>query len=556
MMRLASSDDLLVRAEEIAGLFDIGTKDVTKITKHFVQHMKNELSNNGATQIPTFVTKMPTGCEKGLFLAVDLGGTNCRVCSVDLHGDSSYTLRQSKQTIPRHVMVNRSHKPLFNFVAEEIKSFLHASHSEYATLHAPDQRPTLKLGFTFSFTYENTSLSHGTMLQWDKGWDIPDALGRDPCEMLQTAIDELALPVQVSALVSDSVGTLVSRSYTSPANSETLIGAIFGTGTNAAYVERLSNVHKLDNHEQFQDSEPQKIMIINTEWGAFDENMVVLPSNDFDDMLDAASSNPKRQIFEKRVSGLYLGELLRLVIVTLMDKELFQMAMNGNSPLTIAYAVDSSFLTSLARESSENLVNAKTQVEETLKVQGVSQGDVQAIRMMARAIARRSARLAAAALAATIIQSGRLTSVGSSPCSSTTSVNGTKKKSMRGDAEVSRKSLNGFRKALSHINRLVRKILGTLRLLPTDTSTQGSFAGRPEGKHCGPREQLIDIGIDGSLFEFYPAFEDDIHEALREVPDIGTEGLRRITMGLTKDGSGVGAALVAQLAHEVETLDN
>ena len=63
--------------------------------------------------------------------------------------------------------------------------------------------------------------------------------------MLQDEIDALHLPVRVAALVNDTVGTLMARSYTSPGKTGTLLGAIFGTGTNGAYVEKLSKVKKL-----------------------------------------------------------------------------------------------------------------------------------------------------------------------------------------------------------------------------------------------------------------------------------------------------------------------
>ena len=43
---------------------------------------------------------------------------------MDLHGDSTYTLIQTKHVIPRALKVNASHKPLFAFVADKIADFL------------------------------------------------------------------------------------------------------------------------------------------------------------------------------------------------------------------------------------------------------------------------------------------------------------------------------------------------------------------------------------------------------------------------------------------------
>ncbi len=48
--------------------------------------------------------------------------------------------------------------------------------------------------------------------------------------------------------------------------------------------------------------------------------------------------------------------------------------------------------------------------------------------------------------------------------------------------------------------------------------------------------------------EYYPGFEEYIREALREVEGIGEAGERRVRIGIAKDGSGVGAALIALVA--------
>lgn len=71
--------------------------------------------------------------------------------------------------------------------------------------------------------------------------------------------------MKCAALVNDTVGTLLSHAYQSGA---AVAGAIFGTGTNGAYLERSENITKdipsKGNHEY---------MIINTEWGAFDNEV-------------------------------------------------------------------------------------------------------------------------------------------------------------------------------------------------------------------------------------------------------------------------------------------
>lgn len=81
--------------------------------------------------------------------------------------------------------------------------------------------------------------------------------------MLQSEIDKNELRVSVRALVNDAVGTLVARSYISQTEEGSLVGAIFGMGTNGAYLESVERIPKLENFNA------AKIMIVNTEWAAF-----------------------------------------------------------------------------------------------------------------------------------------------------------------------------------------------------------------------------------------------------------------------------------------------
>lgn len=46
--------------------------------------------------LPTWVFGWPSGKETGSYLAVDLGGTNLRVCEVELEGDGKFSITQSK----------------------------------------------------------------------------------------------------------------------------------------------------------------------------------------------------------------------------------------------------------------------------------------------------------------------------------------------------------------------------------------------------------------------------------------------------------------------------
>ncbi|KAL9025800.1 MAG: hypothetical protein Q9196_005443 [Gyalolechia fulgens] len=304
----------------------------------------------------------------GVYLAVDLGGTNFRVCSIKLNGDTTFSLTQSKVAIPRELMNAKTSQELFSFLAQQIGSFLKTHHNdhfeEYHQRRAAGESVTnehfFQLGFTFSFPVEQIGINKGYLIRWTKGFDIADTIGKDVCGLLQAEIDALHLPVRVAALVNDTVGTLMARSYTSPGKTGTLLGAIFGTGTNGAYVEKLDKVTKLkkmENNAAFDGSTGK--MVVNTEWGSFDNQMTVLPNTPYDDALDKESNNPGIQMFEKRVSGMFLGELLRRAILAMMrdgKTELFKDESSGtndmrstctvadDSPLYKQWGIDTSFL--------------------------------------------------------------------------------------------------------------------------------------------------------------------------------------------------------------------
>lgn len=83
----------------------------------------------------------------------------------------------------------------------------------------------------------------------------------------------------IAALVNDTVGTLLAHSYKHP---NTFIGAIFGTGTNGAYVEATRSIKTMPTSTTEE-------MIVNIEWGNFDKDKRFLPVTPFDNKLDRES---------------------------------------------------------------------------------------------------------------------------------------------------------------------------------------------------------------------------------------------------------------------------
>jgi hexokinase len=75
----------------LESLLSVPTLKLNEIVKHFVIEMARGLAVNDSTlrMIPSHVVRRATGQEKGVYLALDLGGSNFRVCEVDLEGNGA-----------------------------------------------------------------------------------------------------------------------------------------------------------------------------------------------------------------------------------------------------------------------------------------------------------------------------------------------------------------------------------------------------------------------------------------------------------------------------------
>lgn len=399
--------ELQTAVDKIVNDFTLEDEDLPKLVDLFIKSAETGLSHSSSGKdfmpmIPTFVTKIPTGKERGVLLAADLGGTNFRVCSVTLNGDHTFKLIQSKNPIPVDLMSSTSDE-LFSYLAGKINSFVNEHHSETKS------GDKLKLGFTFSFPVEQHSIDSGILIRWSKGFDIPDTVGKDVVKLLQDNLDLLNSPVHVAALANDTVGTLLARSYTGvDKEGSTSIGCIFGTGTNGAYNESLDNIKKLDP-KIVSDLKSKGInsMVVNTEWGSFDNKLELLPVTKYDTQIDEISTNPGFHMFEKRVSGLFLGEILRQVLIDLhsMGLILTEYSTFDNLPhrLRTPFLLSSEALSLFEIDDSTNLRASELELKNMLRLP-TSYDERLAIQSITRAISKRAAHLAAVPIAALLIK--------------------------------------------------------------------------------------------------------------------------------------------------------
>jgi len=462
------------------------------IVDQFLKDFELGLGTYGESMamIPSFVTGTPNGTEKGTFLALDLGGTNLRVCQVQLHGDHTYDIQQQKYRVSDALKTGEA-SALFDYIAECVDTFLTGLTDFNIT------GEYLHLGMTFSFPVEQTAIDKGKLLTWTKGFSAKNAIDNDVVQLLQDAFNRKHIHVRVTALVNDTVGTLLSRAYLTGG---CILGAIFGTGTNGAYVEDVKTITKLNGSKNPAVPKEGK-MIVNCEWGGFDNSRNVLPVTQFDNKVDRESINPRYQCFEKFISGMYLGEITRNLLLYLVDSLLL---FNGHSTkqLNTHYGFDTALMSEIELDATEPELKPTSQSTSELD--------------------------------------GKATT------------NGTQPRTFTRTRGVLTRQL-GFKPELvtdvdCEIVQWACRIVATRAAKCSGCAVAAIIKQTKADKEPG----VIPVGFDGTMAEHYPNFNLRLREALTLL--VGEEVAKRVEIGLAKDGSGVGAALCALQAAKQEAV--
>ncbi len=194
---------------EVIRALNPSTDRMDKVVQQFIDEMSKGLRHDAATvrMLPSYVTNVPTGQETGDYLALDLGGTNFRVCLVRLQGNGKVSMKSAKFVVSEQNKKDSGVK-LFQFLASCVASFLAEINID------PSKAEQMKLGFTFSFPVAQTAIDHGRLLLWNKGFECDGVLGKDVVAMLRDALKKEGVNVPVTAVVNDTVGTLISHACT------------------------------------------------------------------------------------------------------------------------------------------------------------------------------------------------------------------------------------------------------------------------------------------------------------------------------------------------------
>jgi hexokinase len=398
-------DDELTRLDKEFWISGSKLKDIVKRFREELEEGLNEDKQNIPMNI-SWVHNLPSGKEKGTFLTLDLGGTNLRVCRVTLHGDKGgkegdgkHSLEQEQYKLPQELKTGDAEQ-LWTFIAEKVEDFVRnkSLDKEYS------KESPMPLGFTFSYPATQDRIDHAVLQTWTKGFDIKGVEGEDVASQLRKYLEARKLPVELICVINDTVGAMIASAYNDP---QTIVGAIFGTGCNAAYMASLSSIAKLNTNDQRITEASshngaaagQERMAINCEYGAFDNAHRVLPRTKYDVQIDAESPRPGEQTFEKLSAGLYLGEIFRLILVDLLDRKLIFKSADQTEKLREAYALDTGFLSQIEDDESHKFGKTRDLFSKTM---GLTPNDteIELSRRLAELIAVRGARLCACGVAA------------------------------------------------------------------------------------------------------------------------------------------------------------
>lgn len=378
----------------------VGADQLREIRDEFQHQIRMGLEAHGQStlmMLPTMINILPTGDESGVFYALDMGGTNFRVVTVTLSKRANRVGDVDMKSYPFTLdMKKLPVEQLFDCMAAKLVEFAH----ECGQDPTATGKDAPVVGFCFSFPVDQTTVNSGRIIVWTKGFENPGAVGSDPVQLLSAALKRQGMNAQVRVLINDTLGVMAAGRYVHP---DAMIGIILGTGTNACYVETASRVKTLPEGYNSE----SELMCINTEWGNF--GAPCLPRLEEDLALDAASSNPGEMIFEKLVSGMYMGEVAcRIMLKLACEGSLF----GGRVPEALMgppWAFNAGDVAYIHSDETHDLSFTAMRLHEKfgLDIDTIPYGCRRNVKYVCKMVGQRSATLMGAAIAALIRHMGR-----------------------------------------------------------------------------------------------------------------------------------------------------
>lgn len=140
---------------------------------------------------------------------------------------------------------------------------------------------------------------------------------------------------------------------------------------------------------------------MNTEWCNFGSSRRTLPCTWFDRKLARESINPQFHVFEKMTTGIFLGELVRNILIYLVDRDIL-FGGESSETLNTAHSFDTSYMYVCEADDSETLEDTRIVLEDMLDLSKTTVGDREVVKKVCELIGTRAAVLVGASIAAIV----------------------------------------------------------------------------------------------------------------------------------------------------------
>ena len=264
--------------------------DVKAVCEDMVEHMRAGLCGNvrSMLMIPTYISN-DGAVPKGVSVAViDAGGTNFRSALVSFT-ENGYEVSELQRVKMPGIGKPCTWEEFISFVADKIEPLMDRADS---------------IGFCFSYSADITPDMDGRVYRIDKEVVVTGSEGQLIGASLIAELERRNIFGKRVVILNDTVAALLGGASVLDKDAYSgFIGQISGTGTNTCVSLPTRDIKKLN-------IDSAKGMIVNTESGLYNG----LLGGDLDKKLDSESNNPGSKQFEKLTSGVYLGEVCRLLL--------------------------------------------------------------------------------------------------------------------------------------------------------------------------------------------------------------------------------------------------
>jgi hexokinase len=275
-------------------IFDLTTEQLREIANNLQAKIEDGLKKDGMEilDIPTHITpKKDIG--DGKVLALDWGGTNFRAAIVEFKNGKPSVIESKKKPISAKETAGFKQDDLFNEMASLI-----------CELENLDESVT-QIGYCFSYPAASRLNGDAILLRWTKGieiWDMVEQPVGEPLMKFLNNYKNIRTTFTNIKVINDTVACLFAG--LSETGFDSYMGLIVGTGTNMASLMQLDKIEKLNRKDE-------GVIPVNLESGNFKPPHLTV----VDGLVDAMSNNKGNQLFEKAISGGYVGDVFKTVFM-------------------------------------------------------------------------------------------------------------------------------------------------------------------------------------------------------------------------------------------------